>query len=98
LYSCHLASRGLAPSCTIDVAPVAQKLVGSLHRHTAKIRDKVCTVCVASDIALSASTSILASNGKHVAAMAAPISSNIGYRFKPMRNAMVDFLLISVLK
>lgn len=93
-----MASRSLAPSCTIDVSPVAQKLVGSLHRHAAEVGDKVCAVCVASDIAFGAPTSILASNGKHVAAMAAPIGSDIGYGFKPMRNAMVDFLLISVLK
>jgi hypothetical protein len=58
----------------------------------------VCAVCVASDIAFSATTSILASDGKHVAAMATPVSSDIGYRFKAMRNAMVDFLFISVLK
>jgi hypothetical protein len=93
-----LASSRLACSCTIDISPVAQKLVGSLHRHTAEVRDKVCAVCVASDIAFTATTSILASNRKHVAAMAAPISSDIGYGFKPMGNAMVDFFLISVLK
>ena len=55
-------------------------------------------VCMASDIAFSATTSILASDGKHVATMTAPISSDIGYGFKAMRNAMVNFLLISVLK
>jgi hypothetical protein len=94
----HSWGRYLGPSCTIDVSPVAQKLVGSFHRHTAKVRDKVCTVCVASNVAFSATASILASNWKHVATMAAPISSDIGYGFKAMRDAMVDFLLISVLK
>ena len=53
---------------------------------------------MASYIAFSATTSILASNWKHVATMAAPIGSDIGYGLKAMRNAMVDFLLISVLK
>jgi hypothetical protein len=94
-----LASRSnLASSRTIDVSPVAQKLVSSLHGHAAKVGDKVCAICVAGEIAFSATTSVLASNGKHVSAVAAPISSNVGYGLKAMGNAMIDFLLISVLK
>jgi hypothetical protein len=53
---------------------------------------------MASDIAFSATTSILASNGKHVSAVAAPISSNVGDGFEAMGNAMIDFLFISILK
>jgi hypothetical protein len=30
--------------------------------------------------------------------MAAPISSDVGYRLEAMGNAMIDFLLISILK
>ena len=94
-----MASRSsLVSSYTIDVPPVAQELVGCFDRHPAEVRDKVGTVCVASDIAFSATTSILASNGEHVSAVAAPVSPNVGYRLEPMGNAMVDFLLISVLK
>lgn len=83
-------------SCTVDVSPVAQKLIGSLHRHATKVRDKVRAICVASDIAFGATTSVLASNGEHVSTMAAPISSDVGYRLKAMGNAMIDFLLISI--
>ena len=58
----------------------------------------MCAVCVASDIAFGATTSILASNGEHISAVAAPISPNVSYGLKTMGNAMIDLLLISVLK
>jgi hypothetical protein len=58
----------------------------------------MCTICVASDIAFSATTGILAPEGEHVSAVATPISSDIGYGFKPVRDAMINFLLIAVLK
>ena len=58
----------------------------------------MCAIRVASDIAFGTSTGVLASEWKHVPAVAAPISANIGQGLKTMRNSMIDLLLISVLK
>jgi hypothetical protein len=50
------------------------------------------------DITFSTTTGILAANGEHVSAVTAPISSDVGYGFESVRNAVIDFLFISVLK
>lgn len=56
------------------------------------------TVCMASNITFRTFASILSSEREHVTTMTAPIRTNIGQRFEPMRNTMIDFLFVVFLK
>jgi hypothetical protein len=54
----------------------------------------MCTVCVASDIAFSTPSGILAAQRKHVTAMAAPVGSDVGNRLKAMGDPMVNLVFV----
>ena len=81
-----------------DFAGLLEKHVRGLHRHAAEVRDEVCAVSVAGDVAFRAPSSVLAAEGEHVTAVAAPVGTNIRDRFEPMGNTVVDFLRIVVLE
>ena len=86
---CLLAAPG-----AIDISPVSQDLVRCLHRHAAEVGDEVHAVGVAGDVALGALARVLAAEGEHVAAVAAPVGADVGEGFETMGNAVVDFLLV----
>ena len=54
-------------------------------------------VGVACNIALCASSGVFTAKWKHVAAMTAPVSSNVRDRLEPVRNAVIDLLLVIIL-
>ena len=89
----------LEPTATnpVDIFPVAQKDVRSLHRHTAEVWNQVGTVRVTCDVAFRTPTSVLASERKHVTAVATPVRADVGDRLETMRDTVVDFLGVVVL-
>lgn len=82
----------------IDNTPIAEDLVCCLHRHATEIRYQMGTVRMASNITFRAFASILSSEREHVTTMTAPVRTNIGKRFEPMRNTVVDLLFVVFLK
>ena len=78
----------------VDEPHVAQQPVRRLHRHAAEVGDEVHAVGVAGDVALGALARVLAAEGEHVAAVAAPIGADVGEGFEAMGDAVVDFLLV----
>ena len=49
---------------------------------------------MAGDVALCASPRVFAAEGEHVAAVAAPVRSDVVDRLEPMGNAVVDLLRV----
>lgn len=82
----------------VDVSPVSQKFVGSLHRHTAKVRNEMSTISVAGDVALGTFSRILASKRQHIATVTTPVGSDICKRFETMWNTVVDLFFIALLE
>ena len=78
----------------VDVLPVAQKHVRRLHGHSTEVRDEVRTVSVAGDVAFRAPSSVLAAEGEHVTAVAAPVSTDVVDGFEPVGDAVVDLLRV----
>jgi hypothetical protein len=101
-FFCILSRRwtdlGFITSCSVDVTPIPKKLVGSFHRHTAEIGNKVGTVGVASDIALRTLASIFASKREHITAVATPVSTDVCERFEAMRDAMINLFFVTFLR
>lgn len=56
------------------------------------------TVGVTGDVALSAFACILATEWKHISAMAAPIRPNVRDGFKAVRDSVVDLLRVIILE
>ena len=56
------------------------------------------TVGVASNVTLRAFPRILSAKGKHVAAVTAPICTDVSEWFKTMGNTMIDLFLVSILE
>lgn len=78
----------------LDGAHVAEQLVGGLHRHTTEVRHQMRTVGVAGDAALRASSSVLATKGEHVAAVAAPVCADVVDGLETVGDAVVDLLFV----
>ena len=88
--------RPATPS-SVDISPIAKKLIGSLHRHTAKIGNKMGAVSVTCYVAFGTSPSILSAKGKHVTAMTTPVRPYVGNRFEPVRDAVIYLLSVIIL-
>lgn len=88
---------GLVASLSVDVSPIPEKLICSLHGHATEVRDQVSTVSVTSNVAFRAFAGILASKREHITAMAAPIGTDVRQWFEAMGNTVVDFLLVTFL-
>lgn len=82
----------------IDILPIAEEDVCRLHRHTAEVRYQMRTVGVTCDVAFGAFASVLATQRKHITTVTAPICADVGDRLESVRDAMVDFLRVVVLK
>lgn len=82
----------------IDVLPIAKEDVCRLHRHTAEVRYQMRTVGVTCDVAFGAFASVLATQRKHITAVTAPICTDVGDRLESVRDAMVNFFGVVVLK
>lgn len=94
------SSRGLlrrGPLVVFNSTQLGKKLVRCFHRHTAKVGNEMSAGGMTCQVTFGALSSILASKGKHISTMAAPISTNIGNRGESMRNAMVDLDFITIL-
>ena len=81
----------------VDVLPVAQEDVRSLHRHTAEVGNKMGAVRVTGDVALRTAASVLTAKREHITTVTAPVRTDVGNRLEAMGNAVVDFLRIVVL-
>ena len=79
---------------SFDDLHVPEKLVGNFHLHTTEVGNQMCTVGVASDVALGTPSSVFATKGKHVAAMAAPVGADVCDRLEAMRDTMVDLVFV----
>lgn len=84
-------------SLPVNVPPIPKKLIRRLHRHATEIRNEMSAICVASNAAFGTPAGILATKGKHVATVAAPVGTHVGERLKSMWDAMVDFLFVAIL-
>lgn len=83
--------------CPVDIAPLCQELVGSLHGHATKIRDEMRTRSVAGEVTFRTFASVLAAKRKHVATVAAPAGANVGNGLKAVRYPVVDFHFVTIL-
>ena len=81
----------LAPG---DFAGLLEEHVRSLHRHAAKVGDKVRAVGVAGDVAFRAPSCVLAPQRKHVAAVAAPVGTDVVDGLEAVRDAVVDLVRV----
>lgn len=81
-------------SLSFDDLHVPEKLVGNFHLHTTEVGNQMCTVSVASDVALGTPSSVFATKGKHVAAMAAPVGADVCDRLEAMRDTMIDLVFV----
>jgi hypothetical protein len=68
-----------------------QERVGLLHAETTKVRDEMYTACVARQLALRTFLSLFATERKKIAAVAAPIGTDVRESIEPMRHAVIEF-------
>lgn len=90
-------SNFIAPR-SVDVPPIPEQLVRSLHRHAAEIRDEMCTIGMTGNIALCAFASIFPSKRQHVTTVAAPVGTYVSQILEPMRDAVIDFFFVTILE
>ena len=96
MFSVWLLGCLVLPS-PIDLPPVIQQFVRRLHRHTAKIGDKMSAIGVTCDVALGTFPGILSAKRKHITAVTAPIRTEVRERFETVRNPVVDLFFVSIL-
>ena len=77
-----------------DFPSLSEQCIGGLHRHPAEVRDEVGAVGVTSDVAFSATASVLATERQHVATVATPVCANVVDGLETMRDAMIYLLRV----
>jgi hypothetical protein len=73
-----------------------ENLICRFHRHSTEIGHKVSALSMARKTALGAALGVLASKGKEVTAVAAPVRGDVGESFETVRNAVVDLLFVGI--
>lgn len=84
----------LVPLQTVDITPISEQLVRSLHRHAAEIRNQVSTISMTSDTTFRAPASILSAKREYISTVTAPVCTDIGEGFEAMGYPVVDLLFV----